>query len=61
MSVQRNSGPASVWSNVEGIAYGGDYNPEQWPADVRLEDLELMKEAGVSFLSVGIFSWALLE
>ncbi|ALV42241.1 beta-galactosidase [Pseudarthrobacter sulfonivorans] len=61
MSVQRNSGPASVWSNVEGIAYGGDYNPEQWPADIRLEDLELMKEAGVSFLSVGIFSWALLE
>ncbi|MCP9001033.1 beta-galactosidase [Pseudarthrobacter sp. RMG13] len=61
MSEQRNSGPASVWSNVEGIAYGGDYNPEQWPSDVRLEDLELMKEAGVSFLSVGIFSWALFE
>ena len=46
---------------MEGIAYGGDYNPEQWPASVRLEDLELMKEAGVNFLSVGIFSWALLE
>jgi beta-galactosidase len=61
MNAQRNSRPASVWSNVGGIAYGGDYNPEQWPADVRLEDLELMKEAGVSFLSVGIFSWALLE
>lgn len=61
MSPQHNSDPGSVWSNVEGIAYGGDYNPEQWPADVRLEDLELMKEAGVSFLSVGIFSWALLE
>ena len=53
--------PANVWSNVEGIAYGGDYNPEQWPVSVRLEDLELMQEAGVSFLSVGIFSWALLE
>ncbi|WP_104060472.1 beta-galactosidase [Arthrobacter sp. 4R501] len=61
MSLQQTSGPASVWNNVEGIAYGGDYNPEQWPADVRLEDLELMKEAGVSFLSVGIFAWALLE
>lgn len=61
MNSQRNSRPASVWSNVGGIAYGGDYNPEQWPVDVRLEDLELMKEAGVSFLSVGIFSWALLE
>lgn len=61
MSLQRNSGPASVWDNFEGIAYGGDYNPEQWPVNVRLEDLGLMKEAGVSFLSVGIFSWALLE
>ncbi|QOD02782.1 beta-galactosidase [Pseudarthrobacter sp. BIM B-2242] len=61
MTRQGNSVPASIWSNVEGIAYGGDYNPEQWPVNVRLEDLELMKEAGVTFLSVGIFSWALLE
>lgn len=53
--------PASVWNNIGGIAYGGDYNPEQWPVSVRLEDLELMREAGVNFLSVGIFSWALLE
>ncbi|MDR7159952.1 beta-galactosidase [Arthrobacter sp. BE255] len=61
MTLQEQSGPASVWDGVQGIAYGGDYNPEQWPASVRLEDLELMKEAGVTFLSVGIFSWALLE
>ncbi|MDQ0677139.1 beta-galactosidase [Arthrobacter pascens] len=61
MTLQQASGPSSVWSKVEGIAYGGDYNPEQWPESVRLEDLELMKEAGVTFLSVGIFSWALLE
>ncbi|BCW41754.1 hypothetical protein StoSoilB3_32890 [Arthrobacter sp. StoSoilB3] len=50
-----------VWSSLDGIAYGGDYNPEQWPEDVRLEDIGLMKEAGVTFLSVGIFSWGLLE
>jgi beta-galactosidase len=61
MSLQHNSGPASVWDHLEGIAYGGDYNPEQWPVNIRLEDLGLMREAGVSFLSVGIFSWALLE
>lgn len=46
---------------VEGIAYGGDYNPEQWPREVRLEDIELMREAGVSLVSVAIFSWATLE
>jgi beta-galactosidase len=61
MTLQEAIRPASVWSHLEGIAYGGDYNPEQWPQSVRLEDLELMKEAGVTFLSVGIFSWALLE
>ncbi|MBT2414359.1 beta-galactosidase [Streptomyces sp. ISL-12] len=47
--------------DVPGIAYGGDYNPEQWPLDIQLEDIELMREAGVGLLSVGIFSWALLE
>src|SRR5919201_6795436 len=44
-----------------GIAYGGDYNPEQWPRHVWDEDLRLMKEAGVSLVSVGIFSWASVE
>ncbi|WP_328994754.1 beta-galactosidase [Kribbella sp. NBC_01245] len=44
-----------------GIRYGGDYNPEQWPEEVWAEDIELMREAGVNLVSVGIFSWALLE
>ncbi|TWD50930.1 beta-galactosidase [Arthrobacter sp. AG367] len=61
MTQQESTRPPKVWSNVGGIAFGGDYNPEQWPAGVRLEDLELLQEAGVNFLSVGIFSWALLE
>lgn len=61
MTDQAGPAPSSVWSKVEGIGFGGDYNPEQWPVGVRLEDLELMQEAGVNFLSVGIFSWALLE
>ncbi|MDO0933381.1 beta-galactosidase [Streptomyces sp. DG2A-72] len=47
--------------NVPGIAYGGDYNPEQWPEEVWAEDVRLMGEAGVTMVSVGIFSWALLE
>jgi beta-galactosidase len=44
-----------------GISYGGDYNPEQWPRPVWDEDVALMREAGVTLVSVGIFSWALLE
>ncbi|GAB12078.1 beta-galactosidase [Arthrobacter globiformis NBRC 12137] len=52
---------APAWNSAPGLAFGGDYNPEQWPADVRLEDIGLMKEAGITLLSVAIFSWALLE
>ncbi|SIN89467.1 beta-galactosidase [Agromyces cerinus subsp. cerinus] len=43
------------------IRFGGDYNPEQWTRETWLEDIELMREAGVNLVSVGIFSWALLE
>ena len=43
------------------LAYGGDYNPEQWSRDVWREDLRLMGEAGVTMVTVGVFSWALLE
>nr|WP_205843917.1 beta-galactosidase [Nakamurella deserti] len=43
------------------LAFGGDYNPEQWPEDVWASDVALMKEAGVNLVSLGIFSWAWLE
>ncbi|MBP1153437.1 beta-galactosidase [Paenibacillus sp. PvR098] len=43
------------------LFYGGDYNPEQWPEEVWARDMELMKEAGVNMVSIGIFSWALLQ
>lgn len=43
------------------MAYGGDYNPEQWPEETWHEDVRLMREAGVNLVSVGIFAWAKLE
>ena len=43
------------------VALGGDYNPEQWPREVWPQDVALMREAGVSFVSVGIFAWSALE
>jgi beta-galactosidase len=43
------------------IALGGDYNPEQWPREVWSEDMELMQESGVSFVTLGVFSWSWLE
>ena len=43
------------------IAFGGDYNPEQWPEEVWQEDVRLMREAGVNLVTVGVFSWARLQ
>ncbi|MFI1561796.1 beta-galactosidase [Streptomyces sp. NPDC020490] len=53
--------PETTPRGLTGLAFGGDYNPEQWPEDVWQEDVRLMREAGVTMVSVGIFSWALLE
>ncbi|TAP45828.1 beta-galactosidase [Arthrobacter sp. S39] len=41
--------------------YGGDYNPEQWPEEVWKEDVRLMREAGVTVVSLGIFAWARIQ
>ncbi|MGX1501742.1 UNVERIFIED_CONTAM: beta-galactosidase [Streptomyces graminofaciens] len=43
------------------VLFGGDYNPEQWPEETWLEDVRLMKEAGVNSVTLGVFSWAKLE
>src|ERR1700712_1092402 len=44
-----------------GLAFGGDYNPEQWSEEVWREDIELMRDAKVSLVSLGIFSWRSIE
>ncbi len=43
--------------------HGADYNPEQWLPDKSVwdKDMELMKAAHCNEMSVGIFSWAMLE
>jgi beta-galactosidase len=52
----------STWPRgTEALRYGGDYNPEQWPRETWHEDVRLMREAGINLVSVGIFSWAVLE
>ncbi|MFL6153541.1 MAG: beta-galactosidase [Ornithinibacter sp.] len=43
------------------IAFGGDYNPEQWPRAVWDDDMRLMRQSGVSFVTLGVFSWSWLE
>ena len=46
---------------ADGLTLGCDYNPEQWPRETWLEDIELMTELGVSLVAINIFGWATLE
>jgi beta-galactosidase len=43
------------------LAFGADYNPEQWPREVWAEDARLMRAAGVNIVSLAIFSWARIQ
>ncbi|WP_240898336.1 beta-galactosidase [Agromyces luteolus] len=43
------------------VHYGADYNPEQWPEEIWPEDVARMREAGVTMVSLGIFSWSRIQ
>ncbi|AEV86469.1 beta-galactosidase [Actinoplanes sp. SE50] len=43
------------------LEYGADYNPEQWPREVWAEDVRAMRAAGVTVVSLAIFSWARIQ
>lgn len=51
----------SISPKLPRLWHGGDYNPDQWPEAVRLDDVRLMRLAHVNVASVGIFSWSQLE
>lgn len=48
-------------SRVQKILYGGDYNPEQWPEDIWMEDMRLFKLAHIDVVTLNVFSWAALQ
>lgn len=50
--------------NFPHFLHGADYNPEQWIYDkeeIWNADMRLMREANCNEMTVGIFSWAVLE
>lgn len=49
--------PLLLTPHGRGLAFGGDYNPDQWSEETWIEDIELMKRAGVNVVALGIFSW----
>src|SRR6185312_5274071 len=43
------------------IAYGGDYNPEQWTEEIWTRDYELFGLARIDTVTLGVFDWALTQ
>ncbi|WP_368112215.1 beta-galactosidase [Bifidobacterium adolescentis] len=49
--------PKLLTEKGRGIAFGGDYNPDQWSEETWDDDVRLMKKAGVNTVALAIFSW----
>ena len=49
-----------LWDHHK-IAYGGDYNPEQWDKATWAEDMRLFKLASIDTVTLNVFSWAALQ
>ena len=43
------------------VPFGGDYNPDQWPAEVWDSDYRLCDEARIDTVTLGGFTWALTQ
>ncbi|MFV0361603.1 MAG: beta-galactosidase [Suipraeoptans sp.] len=43
------------------VYFGGDYNPDQWDYETLKRDIVMLKEAGITLLTLPVFSWAKLE
>lgn len=49
-----------VWNHNK-VAFGGDYNPEQWDETTWEEDMRLFKLAHIDTVTLNVFSWAALQ
>lgn len=43
------------------LIYGGDFQPEAWPEALWVEDVALMRRAGVNCVTLGTLSWSKLQ
>ena len=53
--------PLAAPLRLNRILHGGDYNPDQWPESVWPEDMELMRAAGVTLVTLPVFGWQALN
>ena len=43
------------------IHFGADYNPDQWPESTWEQDVALMRQAGITVVTLPVFSWAHIQ
>ncbi|MBP1241695.1 beta-galactosidase [Frigoribacterium sp. PvP120] len=53
--------PTALELGLDGLVFGCDYNPEQWSRETWVEDVALMREAGVNLVAINIFGWSHVE
>ena len=46
---------------LSNLYFGGDYTPEHFPRQVMVEDMRLMRKAGVNLVTINVFSWAQIQ
>jgi len=50
-----------IHEKLKKIAFGGDYNPEQWPEEIWKEDMRMTKLADMDIMTINVFAWAILQ
>lgn len=48
-------------SMFNNMLFGGDYNPEQWPKEIWLEDMRILNLADINSATINVFSWAKIQ
>ena len=48
-------------SKFKRILFGGDYNPNQWPKEVWVQDMAYFKDAHINSATINVFSWAKIQ
>ncbi|HLF43257.1 MAG TPA: beta-galactosidase [Acidimicrobiia bacterium] len=47
--------------NQTELWFGGDYNPEQWPAEMWSEDIAALEHLGANTVTLPVFAWSALQ
>ncbi len=61
MLLQTDRHHTALGLGLDGLVFGCDYNPEQWSRETWVEDVALMREAGVNLVAINIFGWSHIE